>query len=78
MRAPRAGDQTLTVVVALRLQVPGHEDVRPSLPVLERSVHVQVAPVYATGQFVRGNWQWIIGTSVAVSGGVAAWLKLTH
>jgi hypothetical protein len=78
VRALHPGNHTLTVKVALRLPVPGHDDLRRSLSVLERSVEVRVAPVYVARQFVRGNWQWIIGTAVAVIGAAAAWVKLAH
>jgi hypothetical protein len=74
--ALRPGTHVLTAVVALRLQVDGHDDVRRSVPVLERSVRVHVAPIYMTGQFVRSNWQWLVATLVALGGGIAAWEKL--
>lgn len=63
--ALRSGTQVLTAAVALRLPVEGHDDVRSSLPVMERSVHIQVAPMYLTRRFLRNNWQWVVGTLVS-------------
>ena len=62
----------------LRLTVAGREDVRRSVPVLQRSVLVRVAPLYISGQFVQHNWQWIIATGATLGGGVVAWEKVFH
>ncbi len=78
VRALRPGRHVLTTIVALRLPMDGHDDVRCSLPVLGRSVQVQVAPAYAAGRFVSANWQWIAGTLIALGGGLAAWKTLLH
>jgi hypothetical protein len=78
VRAIRPGNQILTAIVAMRVPVEGHEDVRRSLPALERSVRIRVSPAYAAGQFARSNWQWMVATGVAIGGGVATWVKLLH
>jgi hypothetical protein len=72
----RSGTRTLQVIAWMRVPLPSRPDERMSVPVLERTVQVRVAPLYATRTFAATNWQWLVATSVAAGGGVAAWIKL--
>jgi hypothetical protein len=81
VRPIRAGQQTLTLCVCLRLTAPelaplggGHR----SVPVLERSIRIRVSMAYSTRRFVAGNWQWLIATVAGLGGGIAAWIALFH
>ncbi|MEM9891858.1 MAG: hypothetical protein AAF962_13415 [Actinomycetota bacterium] len=47
-----------------------------SLPVLHRTIEVAIGPGARIRGFVTDNWQWLIGTAVALSGAVLAWLSL--
>jgi hypothetical protein len=62
----------------MRVPLPDRPDERVSVPVLERTVQVRVAPLYATKTFAAKNWQWLVATSVATGGGLTAWLNLVR
>jgi hypothetical protein len=74
----RSGTRTLQVMAWMRVPLPGRPDERVSVPVLERTVQVRVAPLYATKTFAAKNWQWLVATSVAMGGGLTAWLNLVR
>jgi hypothetical protein len=79
VRGEQPGRHALTAIVTLRLPLTGRDDLRRSVPVLERTVRIRVAPLYAGGLFLQDNWKWLIATAIAVGGlggGVAAWQKL--
>jgi hypothetical protein len=64
-----------------RLSMQGRDDVRRSVPSLERTVQVRVAPVYATRSFFREHWAWVVGDrdrDRCDGVRVAAWEKLVH
>jgi hypothetical protein len=76
-----AGVQTLTLCVSLRfaetgpLAVPGS---RIAVPVVERKIRIRVSVGYGARAFVTQNWQWLVGTAVAIGGAVAAFLAVVH
>ncbi len=72
----RRGTHPLQLRVAMRIPLPDHPDERVSLPVLERTVRVRVAPTYSGRRFVRTHWQWLAATAAGLGGAIAAWLKL--
>jgi hypothetical protein len=78
VRARRPGTHLLTALVTLRIPVSEYNDIRRSVRTLERSVRVHVAPGYVAGEFARHNWQWFVATGIALSSGLAAWMKLNH
>jgi hypothetical protein len=59
----RSGDRVLRILVTMRLQVEGKDEV-VDIESYERQVVVQVAPIRATANFLGHNWQWIAGTIV--------------
>ena len=71
-----SGTHPLQLRVAMRIPLPDHADERVSLPVLERTVRVQVDPAYSGRRFVRTHWQWLAATVAGLGGAIAAWLKL--
>jgi serine/threonine protein kinase len=81
VRPTRAGQQTLTLCVCLRLTGREFDPLgggRRSVPVLERSIRIRVSMAYSTRRFVAGNWQWLIATVAGLGGGIAAWIALFH
>ncbi len=72
----RSGTHPLQLRVGMRIPLPDHADERVSLPVLERTVRVQVDPAYSGRRFVRTHWQWLAATVAGLGGAIAAWLKL--
>jgi hypothetical protein len=75
IRALHRGRQRLTVVISLRLPIAG-TDRRRAVPSLERTVDVHVSIPYCTARFIRGNWQWIVGTAAGLGAAIAAWTSL--
>lgn len=77
----RAGRQTLTLCVSLRLEPErsqGPASGQIAIPVLEREILIRVDVGYGTRRFIENNWQWLIATIVGLGGGVAAWITLVH
>jgi len=72
IRALQRGQQRLIMCVSLRIPVPGQPPEHKSIPVREATIEVQVGALALTGQFVYGNWQWFIGTAIAIAAIVAA------
>jgi hypothetical protein len=72
IRALKRGEQRLIMCVSLRIPVPGQPLEHKSIPVREATIDVQVAVPTLVGHFVSGNWQWFIGTAVAIAAVVAA------
>ena len=58
--------------VSLRIPVPGQPLEHKSIPVREATIEVQVGALALAGQFVSGNWQWFIGTAIAIAAVVIA------
>jgi hypothetical protein len=79
VRPVRWGTLTLQLCVSLRIPMPGRPDERQSVPVLERSVVVQVGTPTRAVQFAARNWQWALAILTFVAGlgtAIAAWVGL--
>jgi Caspase domain len=77
----RAGLQTLTLCVCLRVALPRVAELggaQLSVPVLERDIRIRINVPYGTRRFLVGNWQWLVGTAVGLGGCLAAWIALVH
>jgi hypothetical protein len=77
----RAGQQTLTLCVSLRIDPVDSawtSGGRIAVPVLEREIRIRVDVGYGTRRFLANNWQWLIVTAIGLGGGLAAWLELFH
>lgn len=72
IRALKPGLQRLVMCVSLRIPVPGHPLEHKSTPVRESMINVQVGAPVLVGQFVSRNWQWFIGTAIAIAAVVVA------
>lgn len=64
----RAGLQLLTVTVDFLVPIPGHPDVRTSVPAWEQDVLVEVDRVYAAKTFASANWPWLTAVATLVLG----------
>ncbi len=81
IRPQRAGRQTLTLCVCLRVDRASSAATtlgRIAVPVLERTIRIRVDVGYGVRQFVAANWQWLIGTVLGLGGALAAWIALVH
>jgi hypothetical protein len=78
VRPLRYGRQTLTLCVTIRIDSPHVSGGQIAVPVFERDIRIKVDMVYGTRRFVANNWQWLVGTAVALGGGIAAWISLVH
>jgi hypothetical protein len=58
--------------VSLRVPVPGQPVEHKSIPVREATIVVHVGTPALVGHFVAGNWQWFIGTAIAIAAVVVA------
>jgi hypothetical protein len=67
IRALKRGQQHLAMCVSLRIPVPGQPLEHKSIPVREATIYVQVGAPALVGQFVSRNWQWFIGTAIAIA-----------
>jgi len=65
--AIKQGQQRLVICVSLRIPVPGQPLEHKSIPVREATINVQVGMPALVGHFVSGNWQWFIGTAIALA-----------
>ena len=76
VRPVRAGRQTLTLCVSMRIDSPltGHI----AVPVLERDIRIRVAVGFSARRFLVENWQWLIATGLGIGGVIAAWATLFH
>ena len=77
----RAGHQTLTLCISLRVDVINSgltSSGRIAVPVLERDIRIRVDVGYGTRRFVAANWQWLIVTAAGLGGAIAAWITLFH
>jgi hypothetical protein len=76
VRPCRAGYQTLTLCVSLRVDSPAVTGGRIAIPVLEREIRIQVDIGFSTRRFLSSNWQWLIATIVGLGGALVAWVAL--
>jgi hypothetical protein len=72
IRALERGQQRLVMCVSLRIPVAGQPLEHKSIPVREATIDVQVSAPTLVGHFVSNNWQWFIGTAIAITAVVAA------
>jgi hypothetical protein len=76
-----AGVQTLTLCINMRFAETGPLAVagsRIAVPVVERRIRIRVNVGYGAKAFVGQNWQWLVGTAVAIGGAIAAFLAVIH
>jgi len=67
IRALKRGQQRLVIAVSLRVPVAGQPMERKSIPVREATIDVQVGAPALIGHFVAANWQWFVGTAIAIA-----------
>lgn len=72
IRAERRGQQRLVLSVSLRVPVQGWSSQNRSIPVREVTIDVQVGVATLVSHFVSANWQWFIGTAIAIAAVVVA------
>jgi hypothetical protein len=70
--AQKRGHQLLVVSVRLRVPVPGWPSQNRSIPVRRVPIDVQVTAPALVWHFVSSNWQWFVGTAIAVAAVVVA------
>jgi hypothetical protein len=75
VRPNRAGHQTLTLCVTMRVDSPIIGG-RIAVPVLERQIRIHVDVVFGVRYFFSANWQWLIATVLGLGGALAAWITL--
>jgi hypothetical protein len=67
IRAIKRGQQRLVICVSLRIPMEGRPLEHKSIPVREATIDVQVGAPALVGHFVASNWQWFIGTVIAIA-----------
>ena len=72
IQALKRGQQRLVMSVSLRIPVAGQPLVHKSIPVREATIDVHVGAPALVGHFVANNWQWFIGTAIAIAAVVVA------
>ena len=72
VQALKRGQQRLVMSVSLRIPVPGQPLEHKSIPVREATINVYVRASALAGHFVAANWQWFIGTAIAIAAVVVA------
>ena len=65
--ALKRGLQRLVICVSLRIPLEGRPFEHKSIPVRESTIDVQVGAPALIGHFVASNWQWFIGTAIAIA-----------
>jgi hypothetical protein len=78
VRPYRAGRQSLTLCVSLRIDSPSISSGRIAVPVLEREIQIQVDIIFGARRFLAKNWQWLIVTILGLGSALAAWITLLH
>jgi hypothetical protein len=68
----KRGQQRLVMCVSLRIPMPGQPSEHKSIPVREATIDVQVGALALVAHFVSANWQWFIGTAIAIGAVVVA------
>ena len=66
------GRQRLVLSVSLRIPVVGQRLEHKNIPVREAMIDVQVGIPTRVGYFVSSNWQWFVGTAIAIAAVVVA------
>lgn len=72
IRAIKTGMQRLILRVSLRIPIAGQFLTAKSIPVHEAIINVQVRRTALAVKFVSANWQWFIGTMIAIAAVVVA------
>ena len=72
IQALKRGQQRLVMCVSLRIPVPDQPLQHKSIPVREATIDVQVGAPARIAHFVAANWQWFIGTAIAIAAVVVA------
>ena len=74
LRAMKWGQQRLVLSVSLRVPVPGWpvKSQHRSIPVREVTIAVQVTAASLIWHFVSANWQWFVGTAIAIAAVIVA------
>jgi hypothetical protein len=67
IQARKRGQQRLVMSVSLRIPVPGQRLEHKSIPVREATIDVQVGAPALVAHFISSNWQWFIGTAIAIA-----------
>ena len=67
IRALKRGQQRLVICVSLRIPLESRPFEHKSIPVREATIDVQVGAPVLVGHFVAANWQWFIGTVIAIA-----------
>lgn len=70
----RAGHQTITLSISMRIEAKGIVGGRRGVSVLEKQIDIRVNVNFATRRFVSNNWQWLVPVVLTLAGTVAAWL----
>ena len=65
--ALKRGQQRLVICVSLRIPVECRRSEHKSIPVREATIDVQVGAAALVWHFVAANWQWFIGTAIAIA-----------
>jgi hypothetical protein len=65
--ALKRGLQRLVICVSLRIPLEGRPFEYKSIPVREATIDVRVGKPALVGHFVTSNWQWFIGTAIAIA-----------
>ena len=75
VQALKRGQQSLVMCVSLRIPIPGQPLEHKSIPVREATIDVQVGAPVLVAHFVSSNWQWFIGTAIAIAAVLVAVLS---
>lgn len=65
----QSGDQKLSLLVTIRLMIPGSKEETKDLPVLDRRISVKVDPIYSITTIISNYWQWIAVTMIIPGAG---------
>jgi hypothetical protein len=65
--ANKRGQQRLAVCISLRIPLTDEPWDRVSIPVHEAIIDVEVSATASISRFATANWQWVIGTAIAIA-----------
>jgi hypothetical protein len=72
----KTGIQKLMLFINAKIELPKYQTNWIDFPVLEREIRIQVDYSYKIKNFLEVQWQWIIGTIIALSGAIIAFFGL--
>jgi hypothetical protein len=64
------GNQTLNLLVSVRLKIPDDGEEVKDLPVYQKHIHVRVNPAYSIKSYFWNNQYWIIPTIIGICSGI--------